>query len=76
MISVASAGTEMVEAIGYAVPPKAAALYMLIVMSAADVPSTLAATIELILKTFPLAAALLTNDVALVVERAVCDELP
>jgi len=30
----------------------------------------------LILKTFPLAAALLTNDVALVVERAVCDELP
>jgi hypothetical protein len=76
MIRVASAGTEMVDAIGKAVPPRAAALYTLIVMSAALVPSTLAATIELILKTFPLEAALLTNEVAEVVVRDVLDELP
>jgi len=45
-------------------------------MSAADVPSTLATTIELILKTFPLDAALLTKDVAEVVVNDVLDELP
>jgi hypothetical protein len=76
MIRVASAGTEMVDAIGYAVPPRAAWLYTLIVMSAALVPSTLAATMELILKTLPLEAALLTNEVAEVVVRDVLDELP
>jgi hypothetical protein len=76
MIRVASAGTEMVDAIGKAVPPKAAALYTLIDMSAALVPSTLAATMELILKTLPLEAALLTNEVAEVVVRDVLDELP
>ena len=76
MIRVASAGTEMVDAIGNAVPPRAAALYTLIVMSAALVPSTLAATMELILKTLPLEAALLTNEVAEVVVRDVLDELP
>jgi hypothetical protein len=76
MIRVASAGTEMVDAIGNAVPPKAAAEYTLIEMSAAVVPSTLAATIELILKTFPLEAALLTKEVAEVVVRDTLEVLP
>ena len=76
MIRVASAGTEMVDAIGKAVPPRAAALYTLIVMSAALVPSTLAATMELILKTFPLEAALLTKEVAEVVVRDTLEVLP
>ena len=74
-INVASAGTEIVETIGKAVPPKAAALYTLIVMSAAAVPSTLATVIELILNTLPLDAALLTKLVALVVLNDVCEEL-
>ena len=67
MINDALAGTEIVDAIGKAVPPKAAALYKLIVMLAADVPLVLATTIELILSTVPLAAALLAIDVADVV---------
>jgi hypothetical protein len=45
-------------------------------MSAAEVPSTLATTIELILKTFPLEAALLTREVADVVDNEVLDVLP
>jgi hypothetical protein len=45
-------------------------------MSAAVVPSTLAATIELILKTFPLEAALLTREVAEVVVRDTLEVLP
>jgi hypothetical protein len=45
-------------------------------MSAALEPSTFATTIELILKTFPLEAALLTSDVALVVVSDVCELLP
>jgi hypothetical protein len=57
----------MVDAIGYAVPARAAWLYTLTVTSVLFVPSTLATTIELILKTLPLEAALLTNEVALVV---------
>jgi hypothetical protein len=59
-----SAGTATVEQICVAVPPRAAAEYRLIVMSAFAVPSTLATISELILKTFPLDAALLTTDVA------------
>jgi len=69
------AGTEIVEAIGYAVPPKAAALYTLIVILAADVPLVFATTIELILYTLPLAAALEASDVAEVVDNAT-DKLP
>jgi hypothetical protein len=76
MIRVASAGTEMVDAIGNAVPPRDAAEYTLIEMSAAVVPSTFAATIELILKTFPLEAALLTKEVAEVVVRDTLEVLP
>jgi len=66
----------MVEAIANAVPPRAAALYLLIVMSAAFVPSTLATIMVLILNTLPLEAALLTIDVALVVDSAVLELLP
>jgi hypothetical protein len=65
-IKEASAGTEMVEAMGKAEPPNAAAEKMLTVMSAADVPSTLAIKIEFILKTLPLDAALDASCVALV----------
>jgi hypothetical protein len=45
-------------------------------MSAAAEPSTLATVIELILKTLPLDAALLTKLVALVLVHDVCDALP
>jgi len=75
-ISVESAGTEIVEAIGNAVPPSAAALYLLIVMSAAFVPSMLATISALILNILPLAAALLTIDVALVVDNDTLALLP
>ena len=64
IIKVASAGTEIVEAIAVPVPPRAAAENILIVISQAEEPSTLAATIELILKTLPLEAALLASAVA------------
>ena len=76
MIRVASAGTEMVEAIGKAVPPRAAALYLLMVMSAALVPSTFATMMVLILNTLPLEAALLTMLVALVVDSETLALLP
>jgi hypothetical protein len=56
----------MVEAIGKAVPPRAAAEYLLIVMSQALVPSTFETMRVLIFNTLPLDAALLTIDVALV----------
>jgi len=69
IISDALAGTEIVEAIGNAVPPKAAALYKLIVMLAADVPLVLATTIELTLSTVPLEAALDASWVADVVDK-------
>lgn len=74
MIIEALAGTEIVEAIGKAVPPKAAALYTLIVMLAADVPLVFATTIELTLYALPLEAALDANDVADVVDKET-DEL-
>ena len=68
--------SEIVDAIAYAVPPNAAAEYTLIVISDANDPSTFATTIELILKTLPLEAALLTKEVALVVDNDVWEEFP
>ena len=75
MISEALAGTEIVEAIGNAVPPRAAALYTLIVMLAAEA-EVLATTIESILYTNPLEAALEAKDVAEVVVNDTDEVLP
>ena len=75
MISEALAGTEIVEAIGNAVPPRAAALYTLIVILAADA-EVLATTIESILYTNPLEAALEAKDVAEVVVNDTDEVLP
>ena len=75
MISEALAGTEIVEAIGNAVPPRAAALYTLIVILAADA-EVFATTIESILYTNPLEAALEAKDVAEVVVNDTDEVLP
>ena len=74
-MSEALAGTEIVEAIGNAVPPRAAAEYTLIVMLAADA-EVLATTIESILYTNPLEAALEAKDVAEVVVNDTDEVLP
>ena len=74
-MSEALAGTEIVEAIGNAVPPRAAAEYTLIVMLAADA-DVFATTIESILYTNPLEAALEANDVAEVVVNDTDEVLP
>ena len=74
-MSEALAGTEIVEAIGNAVPPRAAAEYTLIVMLAADA-DVLATTIESILYTNPLEAALEAKDVAEVVVNDTDEVLP
>ena len=71
----ALAGTEIVEAIGNAVPPRAAAEYTLIVMLAADA-DVFATTIESILYTNPLEAALEAKDVAEVVVNDTDEVLP
>ena len=75
MIKLALAGTEIVEAIGNAVPPRAAAEYTLIVMLAAEA-EVLATTIESILYTNPLEAALEAKDVAEVVVNDTDEVLP
>ena len=75
MIKLALAGTEIVEAIGNAVPPRAAALYTLIVILAAEA-EVLATTIESILYTNPLEAALEAKDVAEVVVNDTDEVLP
>jgi hypothetical protein len=74
-ISVEYAGTGIAEATGYAVPPRAAAEYTLIVIVAVA-PVVLATTMLSILKTLPLEAALLTRDVAEVVVSEVVLVLP
>ena len=74
-MSEALAGTEIVEAIGNAVPPRAAAEYTLIVMLAADA-DVFATTIESILYTNPLEAALEAKDVAEVVVNDTDEVLP
>lgn len=75
MIKLALAGTEIVEAIGNAVPPRAAAEYTLIVILAAEA-EVLATTIESILYTNPLEAALEAKDVAEVVVNDTDEVLP
>ena len=75
IMSEALAGTEIVEAIGNAVPPRAAALYTLIVILAAEA-EVLATTIESILYTNPLEAALEAKDVAEVVVNDTDEVLP
>ena len=75
IMSEALAGTEIVEAIGNAVPPRAAAEYTLIVMLAADA-DVFATTIESILYTNPLEAALEAKDVAEVVVNDTDEVLP
>ena len=74
-ISEALAGTEIVDAIGYAVPPLGAdpwatapLEYRDTVAVTAFVPSTLAATIWLIFKTVPEAAAFGSSTTAVVPE--------
>ena len=74
-INEAYAGTEIVEAIGNAVPPRAAAEYTLIVMLAAAA-EVFATTIESILKACPLDAALDAKEVADVVVSDTDEVLP
>ena len=75
MIKLALAGTEIVDAIGNAVPPRAAALYTLIVMVAADA-EVLATKIEFTLNAIPLDTALDANEVAEVVVKETEDMFP
>ena len=75
MMSEALAGTEIVEAIGNAVPPRAAAEYTLIVMLAADA-EVFATTIEFTLNAIPLDAALDMSEVAAVVVKETEDAFP
>jgi hypothetical protein len=73
--SVEFAGTEIEDAMGYAVPPRAAAEYTLIVILAAEVV-VLATTMLSTFRTKPLEDALLTKEVAEVVVRDAFEMFP